>query len=185
MSHLFPYFNHYEINENINNRRCRFCRIKPGHKIKKNKKEDPSISGFINIMKEGLDRLYSNPSAILLSIIIFLPVWFFEISGTYLAAKAIGYPISFSLATVAGITSFLSQIIPVTPAGIGVYEGTMAGVFVIFGIPLSMGISLALVDHFIRASVTLIFGIISSVHLGFASRTYFVEKRNMREVDVD
>ncbi|MBU4222849.1 MAG: flippase-like domain-containing protein [Euryarchaeota archaeon] len=148
-------------------------------------KRIPSISGFINIMKEGLDRLYSNPSAIFLSIIISLPVWFFEISGTYLAAKAIGYPISFPLATVAGITSFLSQTIPVTPAGIGVYEGTMAGVFVIFGIPLSMGISLALVDHFIRASVTLIFGIISSVHLGFASRAYFVEKRNMKEVDVD
>lgn len=146
-------------------------------------KRIPSISGFINIMKEGLDKLYSNPSAIFLSIIISLPVWFFEISGTYLAARAIGYPISFSLATVAGITSFLSQTIPVTPAGIGVYEGTMAGVFVIFGIPLSMGVSLALVDHFIRASVTLIFGVISSVHLGFESRAYFVEKRNMKEDD--
>jgi uncharacterized protein (TIRG00374 family) len=146
-------------------------------------KRIPSISGFINIMKEGLDRLYSNPSAIFLSIIISLPVWFFEISGTYLAARAIGYPISFSLATVAGITSFLSQTIPVTPAGIGVYEGTMAGVFVIFGIPLSMGISLALVDHFVRASVIFIFGMISTIHLGFASRTYFVERGNKNEVD--
>lgn len=90
-------------------------------------KRIPSISGFINIMKEGLDKLYSNPSAIFLSVIISLPVWFFEISGTYLAAKAIGYPISFSLATVAGITSFLSQTIPVTPAGIGVYEGRWQG----------------------------------------------------------
>lgn len=145
-------------------------------------KRIPSIPGFINIMKESLDRLYSNPSAIFLSVVISLPVWFFEISGTYLAARAIGYPIFFSLATVAGITSFLSQTIPITPAGIGVYEGAMAGVFVIFGIPLSMGISLALVDHFIRASVTLIFGIISSVHLGFASRAYFDEERNRKEV---
>ena len=148
-------------------------------------KRIPYISGFINIMKEGLERLYSNPNALILSIIISIPVWFFEISGTYLAARAIGYPISFALATVAGITSFLSQTIPITPAGIGVYEGTMAGVFVIFGIPLSMGISLALVDHFIRASVTLIFGIISSVHLGFASRAYFVEKKSLKETDVE
>lgn len=148
-------------------------------------KRIPYISGFINIMKEGLERLYSNPNALILSIIISIPVWFFEISGTYLAARAIGYPISFALATVAGITSFLSQTIPITPAGIGVYEGTMAGVFVIFGIPLSMGISLALVDHFIRASVTLIFGMISSMHLGFASRAYFVEKKSLKETDVE
>ena len=34
----------------------------------------------------------------------------------------------------------------------------------IFRLPLSMGISLELVDYFRRASVTLIFGVISSVH---------------------
>jgi hypothetical protein len=61
----------------------------------------------------------------------------------------------------------------------------MAGVFVIFGIPFSMGISLALVDYFRRASVTLIFGVISSMHSGFASRAYFVGRKNMKEVDVD
>ncbi len=147
-------------------------------------KRIPSISGFINTMKVGLGRLYSNPNALFLSIILSLPVWFFELSGTYLAARAIGYPISFSLASVAGITSFLSQTIPVTPAGIGIYEGTMAGVFVIFGIPLSIGISLALVDHFVRASVIFIIGTISTIHLGFASRTYFVERRKRKEADL-
>jgi hypothetical protein len=55
----------------------------------------------------------------------------------------------------------------------------MAGVFVLFGIPLSIGISLALVDHFVRAAVTLIFGMISAVHLGFASRGYFVELKRV------
>jgi hypothetical protein len=93
------------------------------------------------------------------------------------AAMAIGYNIPFSLAAVAGITSFLAQTIPLTPAGIGVYEGTMAGVFVLFGIPRSTGFSLALVDHFVRASVTIIFGMISTIHLGFASRAYFAEAR--------
>lgn len=145
----------------------------------------PAISGFMDKMKEGIRKMFDNPSALILSLAISLPVWFFEISGTYLAAKAIGYPISFSLATVAGITAFISQTIPVTPAGIGVYEGTMAGVFVIFGIPLSTGVSLALVDHFVRASVTLIFGMIATVHLGFASRGYFVNRKKMKEADLN
>jgi len=132
---------------------------------RKLKNRIPAISGFLAKMKEGIGRMLDNPSALILSLAISLPVWFFEISGTYFAAKAIGYPISLSLATVAGITAFISQTIPVTPAGIGVYEGTMAGVFVLFGIPLSTGVSLALVDHFVRASVTLIFGMIATVHL--------------------
>lgn len=141
----------------------------------------PAISGFLVKMKEGIGKMFDNPSALILSLAISLPVWFFEISGTYLAARAIGYPISFSLATVAGITAFISQTIPLTPAGIGVYEGTMAGVFVIFGIPLSTGVSLALVDHFVRASVTLIFGMIATVHLGFASRAHFAGTMNKRD----
>jgi uncharacterized protein (TIRG00374 family) len=139
----------------------------------------PAIRNFMLTMKEGLNKILNNPSALILSIAISLPIWFLEISGTYFAALAIGYPITFSLAAVAGITSFISQTIPVTPAGIGVYEGTMAGVFVLFGIPLSIGISLALVDHFVRAAVTLIFGMISAVHLGFASRGYFVELKRV------
>ncbi|MCG2712924.1 MAG: hypothetical protein L6416_11475 [Candidatus Omnitrophica bacterium] len=33
------------------------------------------------------------------------------------------------------------------------------------------------IDHFVWASVTLIFGMISRVHHGFASRAYFAKKK--------
>lgn len=143
-------------------------------------KRFPAVSGFMSSMKDGLYKIYYNPSALMLSIFISIPVWLFEISGIYLTAMAIGYPIPFSLAAVAGITSFLAQAVPITPGGIGVYEGTMVGVFALFGIPLSTGVSLALVDHFVRASVTLIFGTISMVHIGFASRAYFVYRKEQK-----
>ncbi|HEY9245755.1 MAG TPA: flippase-like domain-containing protein [Candidatus Methanoperedens sp.] len=136
-------------------------------------KRIPAISGFMGSMKEGLYRLYSNPTALLLALIISIPVWIFEVSGIYIAAAAIGYTIPFSQAAVAGITSFLVQVIPVTPGGIGIYEGTMVAAFKLFGIPEAVGLSLTLVDHFVRSSVTLIFGLIATVHLGFASRAYF------------
>ncbi|VVB95774.1 Glycosyltransferase AglD [uncultured archaeon] len=140
-------------------------------------KRFPAISGFMNSMKEGLFRIYSNPSALMLSIAISVPVWIFEVSGIYIAAMAIGYKITFPLAVVSGVASFLAQTIPITPAGIGIYEGTMAGVLALFGISMSTGFSLALVDHFVRASVTIIFGMVSTIHLGFASRGYFAEAR--------
>jgi uncharacterized protein (TIRG00374 family) len=140
-------------------------------------KKIPAITGFMSTMKEGLYKLYDNPGALVLSVMISLPIWLFEISGIYIAAMAIGYEIPFSLATVAGITSFLAQTIPVTPAGIGVYEGTMVGVLSVFGIPISKGMSLTLIDHFVRVSVVFILGMISTIHLGFASRRYFAEKK--------
>lgn len=145
-------------------------------------KRFPAISGFLNAMKEGLYKMYFNPSALMLSIAISIPVWLFEISGIYIAAMAVGYKIPFSLAVVAGITSFLAQTIPITPGGIGVYEGTMVGVFALFGIPIATGVSLALVDHFVRASVTLVFGMISTIHIGFASRAYFRKNKGFSQI---
>lgn len=141
-------------------------------------KRFPAISGFMDTMKEGLYKIYTNPNALVLSVAISIPVWLFEISGVYIAAMAIGYKIPFSLAAVAGIISFLTQTVPITPGGIGIYEGTMVGVLALFGIPVATGISLALVDHFVRASVTIVFGMISTIHLGFASRAYFLSSRS-------
>jgi uncharacterized protein (TIRG00374 family) len=137
----------------------------------------PQVSGFMNTMKEGLYKIYYTPGALILSLAISIPVWLLEVSGVYIAAMAIGYKIPFSLAAVAAITSFLGQTIPITPGGIGIYEGTMAGVLVLFGVPSATGISLALIDHFVRAAVVIIFGMISTIHLGFASRSYFADKR--------
>lgn len=144
-------------------------------------KKFPIISIFIKSMKEGAKKMYYNPIALFYSIVLSFPVWVFEIFGTYLAAKAIGSEISVSLAMVVGITSFLSQTIPLTPAGIGIYEGTMAGVFELFGISLTTGISIALVDHFMRVTFTIIFGVISTIYLGPASRACFLEIRKIRE----
>ena len=140
-------------------------------------KRFPEISGFMGAMKEGLYKTYSNPNALLVSGALSIPVWIFEISGVYIAAIAIGNKITFLQATLAGITSFFALTIPVTPGGIGVHEGAMAGVLALLGIPIATGISLALVDHFIRGSVTVVFGMISAIHLGFASRGHFVQAK--------
>lgn len=147
---------------------------------RKLEKRFPAVSGFLTSMKEGLYKMYYNPGSLALSIAISLPVWVLEVSGVYIAAMAIGYRISFPLAIVAGITSFVGLTIPVTPGGIGVYEVTMVGVFALFGIPIATGMSLALVDHFVRTSVLFVFGAISTIHLGFASRAYFAEKKGQK-----
>jgi len=143
-----------------------------------------SVKKGINGLNEGLRNIYANPQAIILCLILSMPVWLFEISSLYFSARAIHFDLSPAIAILAGITAFIAQAIPTTPGGIGVHEGTIAGVLVLFDIDMSIGTSMALVDHFARGLVTYVVGTISAVHIGFESREYFVRhNKNLKELE--
>ncbi|WP_340819085.1 flippase-like domain-containing protein [Methanolobus sp. WCC4] len=137
-----------------------------------------SLLKGINELNEGLRNIYSNPQAIILCLILSLPIWIFEIASIYFSAKAINFSLSPGISTLAGITAFIAQAIPTTPGGIGVHEGSIAGVLNLFNINLTIGTSIALVDHFARGLVTYVLGMISAVHIGFESRGYFTRTKN-------
>jgi len=128
--------------------------------------------------KNGLRNLSGNHQAVLLCIILSMPIWLFELLSIFFSARAVHFDLSMGLTVIAGITAFVMQAIPTTPAGIGVHEGTIAGVLMLFGIDASIGTSIALVDHFARAAIIFTFGIISAIHIGFESRTYFAGIKN-------
>lgn len=132
-----------------------------------------SLGKSILVLKFGLHNLYRNPQAIALCLILSVPIWFFEVSSIYFSAKAIQFELTPALAVLSGIVAFIAQAIPTTPAGIGVHEGTIAGVLFLFGIDVSTGTSIALVDHFARGIIIYTFGLVSAVHIGFESRVYF------------
>jgi uncharacterized protein (TIRG00374 family) len=145
------------------------------------------LDGSISEFKKGVSNLSSNPQAILLCIILSMPIWLFELLCIFFSARAIHLDLSIGLTVVAGITAFVMQAIPTTPAGIGVHEGTIAGVLMLFGINASIGTSIALVDHFARGAVIFIFGAISAIHIGFESRPYFtgVKHKDEKTLDVE
>lgn len=143
-----------------------------------------SLRKGINGLNVGLRNIYVNPQAIILCLILSMPVWLFEVSSLYFSARAIHFDLSPAMATLAGITAFIAQAIPTTPGGIGVHEGTIAGVLVLFDINISIGTSMALVDHFARGLVTYVIGMISAIHIGFESREYFATL-NTKTTDVE
>jgi uncharacterized protein (TIRG00374 family) len=132
-----------------------------------------SFGESIPTLKLGLNGLYRNPQAIVLCLILSVPVWLFEVSSIYFSSKSIGFELDPMLSILSGMVAFVAQSIPTTPAGIGVHEGTITGVLLLFGINASTGMSIALVDHFSRGIVTYVFGTVSAIHLGFESRVYF------------
>jgi len=135
------------------------------------------IHDSITKLKEGLCAIYKNPTAMGLCLILSLPIWIFEITSIYFAAKAVHINIPFLSAIAAGVTTFILQALPLTPAGIGIHEGSIAGVLTLFDIPLDTGTSLALLDHFARALIVYLFGAIATIHIGFQSRRYFKKRR--------
>ncbi len=141
------------------------------------------IHDSIRELKEGLCAITKNPAAMGLSLILSLPIWIFEIASIYFAAKAVHINIPFFSAIAAGVTTFILQALPLTPAGIGIHEGSIAGVLVLFEIPLEAGTSLALLDHLARAVIVYLFGAIATVHIGFQSRRYFNRFNRQRSED--
>jgi len=134
-----------------------------------------SIAESVRLLKQGIREIYENPFAVTLCFGISLPVWLFEVASIYFAAKALNFNIPFSMAIVSGVVAFIAQTIPLTPAGIGIHEGSIASVLALFDVPLDIGVSIALLDHFARGLIIYLLGTLSTVHIGFASREYFRE----------
>jgi uncharacterized protein (TIRG00374 family) len=149
--------------------------------VNKLKNRFPSIKESIQLLKQGLDEIYKNPQAIALCLLLSIPIWLFEISSLYFAAKAINFELPFSFATASGIAAFIAQVLPLTPAGIGIHEGSITGILALFGISTEIGTSIALVDHFARGIIIYIFGLISAIHIGFASRVYFKQRAEVNK----
>lgn len=133
------------------------------------------LEGSMLAFKKGLNNLSSNPQAIILCVLISLPIWLFDLLSLYLSARAVNFNLPIDLTVLSGITAFIAQAIPTTPAGIGIHEGTITGVLLFFGITADIGTSIALVDHFARGTIIFMLGAISAVHIGFESRKYFAD----------
>lgn len=133
----------------------------------------PTAGEAIAALANALEQTARNPFALSLAGLLSVPVWLFEASTIYFTAIAIGLDIGYIVTATAGIAAFVSQAVPVTPAGIGTYEATITAVLSGFAIPASEGTALALVDHFVRVAFVYVIGAVSVVHIGFRSRTYF------------
>lgn len=139
----------------------------------------PRLSGILKGFVKGTKKLVYNPYALLLSIFLSFFVWIFEVFTVYFSAKSIGIYLPLSVSWISGVAAFVTQAVPTTPGGIGAYELSMAGVLSLFGIVLSQGTAIAIIDHAVRTFVVFFVGGISTIHLGFRSRYYFTNKNRI------
>ncbi len=132
----------------------------------------PGLNQSIKEIRKAVFLIVGNYSVISLCIILSFFVWFSEIFTLVFSIQALGFSLPFLESCIAGICGYIVSSLPLTPAGLGVYEIAISGGLNLFSIPLNNGIVISLLDHLIRTIIVMILGLISLVKIAHSLRHY-------------
>ncbi len=102
---------------------------------------------LLPLLKETRQVFFTHQKQFLYIFLISILVWIFDISTLY--TFLIIYKVNLHIAETTFVLTMsnLVKILPLTPNGIGLYEGTMAYILKSFGISESLGFTISLLDH--------------------------------------
>lgn len=112
------------------------------------------------------------------SLIYSVLTWLADGMTTYFIFKGLDQNIPLSVIFLGLVVANMMKSFPTTPGGIGLFEGSMAFVFMSFGINQSIALVTSTLDHFIKNITTLVFGIPSLM-------SYKYDIGNLREMSKD
>ncbi len=98
------------------------------------------------------------------SVIYSMLIWCADGITTYLVFRGLNQEVSLPIVFLGLVVANIIKSFPTTPGGIGLFEGSMALLFISFGINQNIAIVTSTIDHFIKITTTLIFGIPSLMH---------------------
>jgi len=114
-------------------------------------------------------------------------IWLMDILICWLVGLMFNQNINIFLVLFAVVIGNLVKAIPITPGGIGTYEGAMLIVFSFGGIPANIATLIPIIDHLIKNLITITGGIISLIVFGDWSvglmKKLFKEGKNATKVD--
>ncbi len=116
------------------------------------------------------------------SIIYSILTWTAEGATTYIILKGLGQDIPIPLVFLGLALANMIKSIPTTPGGIGLFEGSMALIFISFGINQNIAIVAATLDHLVKNINTLLFGIPSLMSYKYDISTLKKMSRNIKKM---
>lgn len=93
-------------------------------------------------------------------------LWVFEISTAFILLYPLGYLGNPSVVIFAIMVANLTKTLPLTPGGIGAYEGAVAAVFAVGGLSYTLGLTIGILDHGIKNLYTIVLGAFSLSYNG-------------------
>jgi glycosyltransferase AglD len=111
-------------------------------------------------------RLRGDPGGLLTVLLQSCLVWVFDILTLYIFLDAFDVNLGFARTAFVLLLSNLMKIIPLTPNGIGVYEGAMVVLLGRFAIPQSTAFTIGVLDHAFMNVFSLLLSVIALYGLG-------------------
>ncbi len=120
---------------------------------------------FIYALFDNIKVIYRPIDIIVLGSLSII-IWIFEISTTVILFYSLNLDMNIPLIMSAIMIANLTKVLPLTPGGIGAYEGTVAAILTIGGLPYTLSLTIGILDHGIKNIYTLLFGSFSLSHNG-------------------
>jgi uncharacterized membrane protein YbhN (UPF0104 family) len=133
--------------------------------------------GVFNAVLDKLKEAYANYRHMITDGPLFirtaaasLAVWVSEAVCCYLIALALSFRIPLPSVIIALSVANIGKGIPLTPGGIGIYEGILSAVLVLFGVPYGTAVVVAVLDHNLKKAFNLLWGIPVAAGMGMSIR---------------
>ena len=148
-------------------------------KVSKNLSSEPlnKIREFASTFIHQMSVVAVRPGAFLAVVASSLIIWGMDIFTCFLVFKAfpgagvdMSSTFTMSLVFLAVALGNIAKTFPITPGAIGTYEVALTGVFVLGGIRPELAFTVAVLDHIIKNSITLLGGGLALSELGFRWR---------------
>lgn len=115
---------------------------------------------------DGYHNIVSDKKMFLSTAVISLFIWLIDGITCYLVSLSFDTNISIMICVFAIMIANIGKSFPSTPGSIGIYEAVLASVLTVFGVPYSTAILVAIVDHLIKNSFTLVVGLPLTLTIG-------------------
>ena len=108
---------------------------------------------------EAYHLIVFDKSLLILCIFLSIGAWLAEGLVTWLVGASLGVDAAPAVFVVSVILANVSKSFPLTPGGVGIYEGILTTSLVWFGVPFEAAVAIAICDHFFKKLFNLVWGL--------------------------
>ncbi len=115
---------------------------------------------------ELADQMRQNPGRLFAILLVSMLIWIFDILTLFIFLLVFSVKLSFAEASFVMLLSTVTKILPLTPNGLGVYEGMMVVILTGFGVSESTSFTIAVLDHGFMNVYSILLSVIAVYSLG-------------------
>ena len=124
------------------------------------------IMYYVGRFSEGFSTVLQDPKMFSIGLIISIGMWLVDVVRMYLCFVAVGSHPPFVPLVIIYSISLLITILPTIPGALGLREGVMVGLFLVFGVPADVVLAACLIDRLVSYVLPTAVGAITTLYYG-------------------